>query len=245
MKKIFLLLFIFSFLGCQKFEKEINTIYLIGDSTMSEKLLKKRPETGWGEMLRDYFVEDIQIENHAKNGRSSRSFIAEKRWETVVGKLKKGDVVFIQFGHNDTKKDERFSTPEQYGENLLKFVKETQSKKATPVLLTSVVRRRFDKNGKFYDTHGAYPDVVRDLAKKHKVALIDLHQMSTQKLIDLGEANSESLFLWIKKGGHPNYPDGKEDNTHFSKKGAKVMSSLVVKKIRESDLAIKKYLKEP
>lgn len=243
MKKTLLLFLVPLILGCQSFDSKENVIYLAGDSTMSDKKPEKRPETGWGEMLGDYFVEGIQIENHAQNGRSSRSFIAEKRWKTIVEKLEKGDVVFIQFGHNDTKKDDRFSTPKQYGENLLKFVNETRAKKATPILVTPVVRRRFDESGKFYDTHGDYPDVVRNLAATHKVALLDLHRLSSTLLSELGEEDSESLFLWLEKGENANYPDGKEDNTHFSAKGAKMMAGLIVEEIRSSELSIRDYLK--
>lgn len=210
---------------------------------MSEKLPEKRPETGWGEQLNDFFKKGIQIENHAKNGRSSKSFITEKRWETVHEKLISGDVVFIQFGHNDPKEDHRFSTPEQYGENLLKFISETREKKATPVLLTPVVRRRFDENGKFYDIHGDYPAVVRKLAKEHSVSLIDMHKLSEQELMRLGESESKSLFLILEKGAHPNYPDGLDDNTHFSPKGAKIMAGLATEAIRKSDIDIREYLK--
>lgn len=245
MRKIFLLVLIVFVLGCQQFDIEKNVIYLAGDSTMSEKKPERRPETGWGEMLGEYFKDGIQIENHAQNGRSSRSFIAEKRWETITHKLKKGDVVIIQFGHNDTKEDDRFSSPKQYGENLLKFVRETRAKKARPVLVTPVVRRRFDESGKFYDTHDNYPDVVRNLSSTHKVALLDLHQLSEASLVELGEKKSKSLFLWLAKGEHPNYPEGKEDNTHFSSEGARLMAGLIINEIRKSNLSIKQYLKQP
>ncbi len=231
--------------GCNNFNKNKNVIYLIGDSTMSEKKAESRPETGWGEMLGDYFVEGIKIENHAKNGRSTRSFIAEERWIAVLEKLKKDDVVLIQFGHNDTKEGDRFSTPKEYGINLQKFVTETRSKKAIPVLLTSINRRRFDENGKFYDTHGAYPNVVRRLAKEEKVPMIDLHKSTARAISEMGEKESESIFLFLKKGEHPNYPDGVSDNTHFSPKGAKFMADLAVQEIRNLDLPIKKYLKNP
>ncbi|MEL6944672.1 MAG: rhamnogalacturonan acetylesterase [Bacteroidota bacterium] len=242
MEKLTYIFLILTFFSCTKFDKKKNVIYLIGDSTMSEKSANKRPETGWGEMLGMFFREGIKIENHAKNGRSSRSFIAEKRWDVVLNELQKGDLVFIQFGHNDTKQDERFSTPETYGENLIRYITETRTKGAQPVLLTSIVRRRFDEAGQFYDTHGKYPDAVRKIAEEQKVTLIDLHRKSEKILKTMGELESKSLFLWLEKGEHPNYPEGKSDNTHFSPKGAKIMAQAAAEEIQKSNLDIKKHL---
>ena len=140
------------------------TVYLAGDSTMAHKLPEKRPETGWGEALPEFFNGNrVRFENHAQNGRSTRSFIEEKRWQAIVDKLKKGDYVFIQFGHNDESKDkgDRYTPPADYRRNLIRFVDDVREKKAIPVLLTPVMRRRFDKDGNFVDSHGEYPDIVR------------------------------------------------------------------------------------
>ena len=154
--------------------REPIAIYLAGDSTLAEKTADKRPETGWGEKLEGNFQPGhIKVENHAKNGRSTRSFIAEKLWQAIIEKLKKGDYVFIQFGHNDEKEGtDRYASPTDYGVNLKRFVAEVRAKEAYPVLLTPVVRRRFDEKGEFFDTHGAYPDVVRKVAAELKVPLI-------------------------------------------------------------------------
>src|SRR5437868_13941831 len=129
------------------FGKEPITVYLAVDSTMAQKLPEKRPETGWGEMLQKYFDEEkVRIENHAQNGRSTKSFIAENRWQAIVDKLKPGDYVFIQFGHNDESKDkgERYTPPDEFRKNLMRFVADVRAKKAVPVLLTPVMRCRFD-----------------------------------------------------------------------------------------------------
>ena len=128
------------------------TIYLAGDSTMAEKLPEKRPETGWGEALQSFFDPDkVRIENHAKNGRSTRTFLEEKLWQAIIDKLKKGEYVFIEFGHNDAAKNrtERYTPPEDYRRNLVRFISEVREKAAIPVLLTPVMRRRFDKDGQF------------------------------------------------------------------------------------------------
>src|ERR1041384_3953922 len=164
-----LLLFAASVLG-----QEPITIYLAGDSTMAQKLPEKRPETGWGEALQQFFDErKVRIENHAQNGRSTRTFISENRWQAIVDKLKPGDYVFIQFGHNDESKEktDRYTSPEDFRQNLLRFVADVRAKQATPVLLTPVMRRRFDSQGVFHDTHGEYPDIVRNVAAEQKVAL--------------------------------------------------------------------------
>ena len=159
--------------------------------------------------------------------------------------MKKGDYVFIQFGHNDSSKDkgERYTPPDDYRKNLVRFVEEVRAKKAHPVLLTPVMRRRFDKEGKFYDTHGEYPDIVRSVAKELDVPLIDMHRKSEAVIVKYGVEDSRRLFLQLKPGENANYPNGIDDNTHFSPLGAEEMAKLVVEGIRESKIGLRKYLK--
>ena len=223
------------------------TVYLAGDSTMAEKTSDKRPETGWGEYLQSRFDESkVKIENHAQNGRSTKSFISEGRWQKIVDALKKGDFVFIEFGHNDEKLDKPgvgAAANGEYRENLIRFVRDVRAKKGFPILLTPVMRRRFDDNGKFFDTHGEYPDAVRKVAAEQKVPLIDLHRKSEELLIKLGAEDSKKLFLILKAGEHPNYPKGVDDNTHFSAVGAEEMARLAVEEIRVQRHKLRKYLK--
>ena len=198
------------------------TVYLAGDSTMARKLPEKRPETGWGEALQAWFKEgEVRVDNHAQNGRSTRTFISEGRWQAIIDTLKKGDYVFIQFGHNDESKDkvDRYTPPADYRRNLIDFIRTAREKKATPVLLTPVMRRRFDKDGHFYDTHGEYPDIVRAVAREQRVSLIDMHRQSETVIKQYGVEGSRSLFLQLAPGANPNYPRGIEDNTHFSPVG--------------------------
>lgn len=223
------------------------TVYLAGDSTMAEKLPTKRPETGWGEALQQYFdARKVRVENHAQNGRSTRTFISEGRWQAIVAKLKPGDYVFIQFGHNDESKEktDRYTPPEDFRRNLTNFVADVRAKGATPVLLTPVMRRRFDDGGQFFDTHGEYPDITRAVAAEQKVALIDMHRKSEQVLRRYGPEDSRKLFLQLKAGENPNYPQGVEDNTHFSPLGAEMMAALAVEGIREQKLGLAKYLRK-
>ena len=229
------------------FGKEPITVFLAGDSTMARKLPEKRPETGWGEALQQHFDESrVRIDNHAANGRSTRTFISENRWQAIVDKLKKGDYVFIEFGHNDGAKEkvDRYTPPEDYRLNLIRFINEVRAKKATLVLLTPVMRRRFDKQGAFFDSHGEYPDIVRRVAAEEKVALIDMHRKSERVIKQYGAEESRKLFLQLKAGENSNYPQGIEDNTHFSPLGAEVMANLAVEGIREQKLGLAKFLKK-
>src|SRR5687768_4757833 len=129
--------------------KDNLTIYLIGDSTMADKSVRAYPETGWGTPFRHFFDSTVRVENHAKNGRSTKGFREENLWQPVLAKLQPGDYVFIQFGHNDESPEKigRYTTPQQFKNNLLQYVEETRKKKATPLLLTPVARRSFDSSG--------------------------------------------------------------------------------------------------
>ena len=205
------------------------TVHLAGDSTMAPKAAEKRPETGWGEMLQAQVdSQDVRIANHARNGRSTRTFITEGRWDGIVHSLRRGDVVLIQFGHNDAVKEkvDRYTPPADYRANLVRFVSETRAKGATPILLTPVVRRRFDESGGLVDTHGEYPDIVRAVAAEHDVPLFDMHRESARLLRDEGPDRSRRLFLHLAPGEHPNYPGGVTDDTHFSPHGAEMMAGL-------------------
>lgn len=223
------------------------TVYLAGDSTCAAKVAEKRPETGWGEMMQQYFdPSKAVIENDAQNGRSTKTFISEGRWQAIVDKLKKGDWVFVQFGHNDSAKEkgERYTPPDSYRANLIRFIEDVKAKHANIVLLTPAMRRRFDNNGKFYDTHGEYPVIVREAAKEKKVPLIDMHRKSEALIKRYGVEGSRALFLQLKPGENANYPNGIEDNTHFVPKGAEEMARLVIEGIKENRLKLKMYLKK-
>jgi lysophospholipase L1-like esterase len=227
-------------------QKSPVTIFLAGDSTMAAKLAEKRPETGWGEMLGRHFKEGtVVVDNRAQNGRSTKTFISEGRWQAIVDALKKGDYVFIQFGHNDESKEkgERYTPPADYRTNLTRFVDEVRAKGANPVLFTPVMRRKFDEDGKFVDTHGEYPDIVRAVAKEKQAPLIDMHRKSESVLVRYGPEDSRKLFLQLKPGENANYPKGIEDNTHFNPAGAEEMAKLAVDGIRQNKLGLRKYLK--
>jgi lysophospholipase L1-like esterase len=230
-----------SFLSVKK--KPI-TVYLVGDSTMSTKEPKAFPETGWGVPFATFFDQTVAVDNHAKNGRSTKTFLTEKRWQTVEAALKKGDYVFIQFGHNDEVKTKAsYTTEEEFTQNLTRFVSETRKKKAIPILITPAARRKFDANGKIESTHEVYSGLVRAVAKKEKVCLIDLDQKSQALLQTYGPEESKQLFLHLQPGQHPNYPSGKADDTHFNERGALEMAQIVLAEVKALKLDLAKRKK--
>ncbi|KQZ65264.1 hypothetical protein ASD53_18310 [Lysobacter sp. Root559] len=222
-------------------------IHLAGDSTMAEKLAEKRPETGWGEHLTARFRPGtVRVVNHAKNGRSTRSFIEEGRWQALLDGLHAGDWVLIQFGHNDqsVEKPDRYTPLADYERNLAGFVADVRARGATPILLTPVSRRRYDEEGRVQDSHGEYPGRVRALAAREHVALIDLERRSQALLQEAGVDGSRRLFLQLAPGEHPNYPNGVTDNTHFSPAGARRIAIEFASALRGSDLALAKLLRD-
>ena len=227
----FLIPILFSNLSCQV--QQI-AIYTIGDSTMANYPRSRSPATGWGQVLQNYFSEDVTIYNHAVNGRSSKSFFDEGRWKIILNKLEKGDHVFIQFGHNDSKMHDpkRYTIPTTtYRHNLVRYIEETRSRGANPILLTSIIRRKYNDFGVLVDTHGLYPLMVREVSNSCKVPLIDLQLLTELIVNELGEEGSKEMYMWFRPGRYENYPSGKEDGTHLSEKGANMVAKKVADEI--------------
>lgn len=238
---VFFLFFVFT--SCQPVKKPF-AIYTIGDSTMANKKPEVYPETGWGQVLNQFFDELVTIKNHAVNGRSSKSFIDEGRWQTVLDSLTPGDYVFIQFGHNDEKDYDttRYTTPfGTYSENLERFVVETREKWAVPVLFTSIVRRKFGEDGNLVDTHGDYPEATRTIAAKLKVPLIDLEKLTEAWVISLGDEPSKTMYLWTEPT--EKFPEGRKDDTHLSKTSARQVARLAIEECKKQNLPFSKNLK--
>ncbi len=215
------------------------TIWLIGDSTMSIKDPKTFPETGWGMPFVNFWDSTVKVDNRAMNGRSTRTFIEEKRWDSVVNNIQEDDWVFIQFGHNDevpTKKS--YVTPDVFMTNLTKYIDDTKLRKGNPVLLTPVARRKFDSTGHILDTHEEYAKIVRAVARQNNIPLIDLSKLSMQLLQQMGERSSAYLYNHLKAGENPNYPNGKIDDTHFSELGARKMAEIVLNEIRRQEFEL-------
>lgn len=221
-------------------------VWLIGDSTMSIKEVKAYPETGWGMPFRYFFDSTVDVDDRAQNGRSTKSFIDEGRWKDVVDHLSEGDYVFVQFGHNDevpTKKT--YTTEEQFKNYLIRYVNESRAKKAIPVLITPVARRKFDANGNIVGTHEVYSQIVRDVAMQLNVPLIDLDKKSQALLQQLGPETSKLLYNHLEPGENPHYPEGRSDDTHFSELGATKMAEIVLASVRELHLGLAEHIYQP
>ena len=274
--KLTILLSLLLMLSVFTSEKRVITIFTIGDSTMANKsLVGGNPERGWGQMLSRYFSADIVIDNHAVNGRSSKSFIDEGRWDKVLEKLKKGDYVFIQFGHNDEKSDEKRHTDPgtTFDANLKRFVEEARAKGAIPVLFNSIVRRNFGKTNadavaqavvqddiregidpnapqaeekagaRLIDTHGAYLDSPRNVARELDVPFVDLNRVTHDLVERMGPETSKQLFVWVAPNTVPALPDGREDNTHLNVRGAATVAWLAVQEVIKVVPALKPYVR--
>ena len=245
------------------------TIFMIGDSTMANKAYDgDKQERGWGMVLQGFFSDDIVVDNHAVNGRSSKSFIDEGRWQVVLDKITPGDYVFIQFGHNDEKpQPDRHTDPgTTFDANLTRFVNETRQKGGIPVLFNSVVRRNFMKNvpendddeklreqvfsgekadegDVLVDTHGDYLVSPRNVAVATHTAFVDANKVTHQLEQSLGPEQSKRLHMWFRPGETPSLPKGREDNTHYSIYGAHVVAGLLVDEIVVQVPALKKYVR--
>ncbi len=232
-KKLLLLVGIVALIAAMPEKKR--TIWLCGDSTIAIKETKTYPETGWGMPFVYFWDSAVEIKNLAKNGRSTKTFISENLWQQVVDGAKEGDYVFIQFGHNDEspEKVERYASPEVFKANLVKFVTESRAKKAIPVLLTPVSRRKFDTAGNALETHIAYSSYVKEVAAQEQVLFIDLDTKSRELYQKFGKENSTWLFMQLKPGEHPNYPDGRIDNTHFTELGARLIAQIVLQEFKK------------
>src|SRR5215471_9386908 len=207
---------------------EVPTIYLLGDSTVCDQ--PREPYNSWGQMLTRFFKPGIAIANHAESGESLRSSLGARRLDKVLSMIKPGDYLFIQYGHNDEKeKGEGVGAFTTYESDLKKFIAEARAHGAIPVLITPVERRMFDKDGKITNSHGDYPEAVRQVAREQNVPLIDLNAMSRTLYEAWGDEASKKAFA-------PN------DNTHHDNYGSYELARCVVEGIRLNRLAIAKYL---
>ena len=250
-------------------EDKTTTIFIIGDSTAAKKDLSTgSPERGWGMALQCYFDSAyIRVDNHAVNGRSSKSFIDEGRWDKVLSAMKPGDYVIIQFGHNDEKPAvERHTDPgSTFDYNLAKFVRETRERGGIPILMNPVVRRNFAqkplkndddeklRNTTFKDggnrkegptlndTHGLYRVVPIDVAHYMHCHFVDANKITSDLEQSLGTEGSKKLHMWFLPGQEPSEPQGKQDNTHYNKYGARVVANLLADALCKEIPVLSKY----
>lgn len=225
------------------------TLFIAGDSTAALKGASEKPMTGWGEYLQSHFQSTISVDNRAINGRSTRSFLAERRLEHIEQDFKEGDYLFIQFGHNDGKCEDplRYTDPNSdYRHHLQIMIESARQRGGTPVLLTSVSRRWYTADGTLDPENiGRYPAAMSELAVATHTPLLDIFRASKQLYASIGEEGTKSLFMHLPEQAHPNYPHGITDNTHFSDAGAQAIAKLVAEAIAQSPdlLDLKQHLR--
>jgi lysophospholipase L1-like esterase len=211
---------------------EVPTVFLLGDSTVTDQ--RWEPGASWGQMLPRFFTPDVAVANHAESGETLKSFVSGLRLAKVLSQLKAGDWLFIQFGHNDSKKQ----WPQTYAEAhttyqawLRTFIAEARLRGATPVLVTSPQRRNFDARGKIVNSHGDYPLAVREVAAAEKVALIDLERMSVAFYEALGPQKGPLAFS-----------NGGKDITHHNNYGAYELAKCIAQGVRDAKLPLAQFL---
>lgn len=215
------------------------TIHLCGDSTCAPKDMSKgSPERGWGMMFPNFCDDGVQIINHARNGRSTKSFRDLGHWERVMKNLKPGDYVFLQFGHNDAKEDDpvRYAAPwGAYQDNLRRYIDEVRAAGATPVLLTPVSRRWFKGGVLDENCHTDYPAAMAAVAAEKNVILLDIYADTRDWLKALGDEGSKPYFMQLAPGEYEAFPEGRNDNTHTVESGAYEVASMVVARIKANN----------
>ncbi|MEV5547854.1 rhamnogalacturonan acetylesterase [Streptomyces sp. NPDC052309] len=201
------------------------TLYIAGDSTAAQKYADAAPETGWG-MAAPFFLRgEPVVANHAVNGRSSKSFVDEGRLDAILGSIRPGDFLLIQFAHNDEKKEDpaRYTEPwTTYQDHLRLYVEGARARGARPVLATPVERRRFDAEGRAVPSHGEYPAAMRELAREEGVALLDVQALSLALWQRIGVEGTKTYFNWTAT---------EQDNTHFNPPGAIEVARLVTREL--------------
>jgi lysophospholipase L1-like esterase len=221
------------------------TLHLVGDSTMSDKSNLAYPERGWGQLLPSYMSAELDIKNHAANGRSTRRFIDEGRWGVVLSELNKGDYVLVQFGHNDQKKTDpkRYASVEKdYPEFLQRYIKDVRDKGAIPMLASSICRRHFTKEGVLQRKLIDYAQAAKKVAQTSNVEFFDLNLHTCQFLAQIGEPKSQQYFIQVPEDLYTRYPDGKVDNTHLNVIGASKVAQFFVRDLIEKQHALKQYV---
>jgi len=253
MKKITFLCFAtLIMLGCKSAQTNENElppvkIFMIGDSTMANKKNPdENPERGWGQVLPSFFNDRVIIENHAVNGRSTKSFRELNHWQVVLEALQPGNYVIIQFGHNDGKDTDpvRYTNPQtSYRYNLIRYVEDTRAKGGIPILCSSIARRKFNPEGVLLDAHGNYTFQARLVAHEMNVPFFDMQYLTEQMEIAYGVEESKKLHLHFEPGENAIFPDGKVDNTHLSILGATEIAKLFTQELQKQKHILSQYLK--
>lgn len=209
-------------------------IFIAGDSTAADYADERAPQIGWGQTLQFFVADPERIENRAVNGRSTVSYVNEGRWQSLLSDLQSGDLVLISFGHNDSRDDavERYAAPDTtYRNHLISFARDVQERHAHPVILSPAARRLWEGPA-MVETHGLYRQNAGRAALFAEADFIDLSQLSLTYFETIGPAETKRDFLWLDRNPeHSRFPEGVEDNTHFTELGACGLSLLIAREL--------------
>ena len=212
------------------------TIFVCGDSTAASYKPEEAPITGWGQVLCG-LIPGARVENRAMGGRSTKSFLSEGRLQKIETEIQPGDILLIQFTHNDTSDLVwRHTDPwTSFYHNLEIYVDTAMLHQARPVLMTPICRRYW-RDGKLLESHGEYPEAIRVLAAQRNVPLIDIYEKSTALVRQLGDEESRKLYLYAEPGIYPAYPNGSTDDTHTQRAGAETYARMTADALKEFGL---------
>jgi len=220
-------------------------LHLVGDSTMSDKPNLAYPERGWGQLLPQFLLPQLTVVNHAANGRSTRRFINEGRWQLVLTELAAGDYVLIQFGHNDSKQSDpaRYAAFDgDYQLFLQQFINQVREHGATPLLASSICRRNFAEDGSLKRDLADYASAAAQVAEKTGVTFFDLQKTSCDLWQQLGVNDSQPYFIQVPAGLYQKFPQGKVDNTHLTLQGASKIAQFFVQDLQRQQHPLASYV---
>lgn len=245
MKYLLAIALIFNLQGAVAAELAQVTLHLVGDSTMSDKTNLSYPERGWGQLLPGFLLPQLTVVNHAANGRSTRRFLNEGRWQRLLSELAAGDYVLIQFGHNDSKQSDpaRFAAADtDYRQFLQQFIADVRERGATPMLASSICRRNFAEDGSLVRDLAAYADAAKVVAQQQNISFFDLQTLSCDFWQQQGKADSQPYFIQIPAGLYQKFPEGKTDNTHLTLQGATLVAQFFVSELKRQQHPLASYV---
>jgi lysophospholipase L1-like esterase len=210
------------------------SLHLVGDSTMSDKPNLAYPERGWGQILPEFGLPQLSIKNHAANGRSTKRFVDEGRWDSVLSSLSANDYVLIQFGHNDQKREDpaRFANADtDYANYLSQFIDDVESKGANAIIASSICRRHYTDTGVLKRTLTDYAAAAQRIAREKEVLFVPMNHLTCHFFANIGEAESQQYFIQVPPDLYARYPQGKVDNTHLNVVGAAKVAQFFVREL--------------
>jgi len=210
---------------------EVPTIFVLGDSTVCDQ--PREPFASWGQMLTRFFKPEVAIANHGESGESYTASLGRRRIDKICSLLKPGDVVIMQFGHNDQKERGENAGPfKNYKENIKKHVEMVSAHGGVSVIVSPMERRAFDDQGKVRPSLSDYAEGAQQAAKENGVAFIDLHAWSIpfyETLEAKGKDYSRKAFAG-------------QDNTHSDNYGAYEFAKVIAQGLRDNKIRLAKYL---